>query len=159
MNNTNISERYYNLWILLNHTRHAIYRIRELELSRYGITTEQGRLLFVLFKLGGSATPTELSKHLFRQSHTISSLVNRMVAKNLVKRMKDPINKKTVIITLTEDGQDILKQVIKIESIESVMSSLSEREIKQLNKILRVLFNKAMRSHGLENRLFITPEY
>jgi DNA-binding MarR family transcriptional regulator len=140
------SDRDYNLWILLNHTRHAIYRARELELSQYGLTAEQGRLLYVVQVLGDAATPTEIAKHVFRVSHTISSLVDRMEKKGLVRRERDSHNKKIVRIALTAMGQDLLSQVTKRESLHKIMEGLSETKRKQMQSALEILLRRAISS-------------
>ena len=140
MNNDDAAGQYYSLWILLNHTRHAIYRARDGELGKFGISAEQARLLYVVKSLGENATPTEISKRVFRQSHTISSLVSRAEAKGLLERGKDPKSKKKVMITLTPRGQEILDEAKKMESLQKIWSGLSETDLQQLEKILRSLF-------------------
>jgi DNA-binding MarR family transcriptional regulator len=148
--------RDYNLWILLNHTRHAIYRARELELSQYGITAEQARLLFVVQILRNRATPGEIAKHVFRASHTISSLVARTEKKGLVKKVKDLDSKKSVRIALTQTGQEALDQVLKMESIHQIMSGLSETKGKQLEANLKILLHRAIQMIGLDDGVDIS---
>ena len=145
MSSRSYPEREYNLWILFNHTRHAIYRARELELDHYGITAEQGRLLFVVQNLGSKATPTEIGKHVFRASHTISSLVDRTEKKGLVKRVKDLNSKKMVRIALTNTGQEVLDRVLEMESIQEIMAGLSETKRDQLEGCLEILYRRALR--------------
>jgi DNA-binding MarR family transcriptional regulator len=142
------SDRDYNLWILLNHTRHAIYRARELELNQYGLTAEQGRLLYVVHVLGDAATPTEIAKHVFRVSHTISSLVDRMEKKGLVRREKDPRNKKIVRIALTATGHDLLGRVTERKSLHRIMEGLTETKRKQVQLALEILFHRAIQECG-----------
>jgi DNA-binding MarR family transcriptional regulator len=150
-------ERDYNLWILLNHTRHAIYRARELELNRHGITAEQGRLLFVVKDLGQKATPSEIAKHVFRASHTISSLVDRTEKKGLVKRVKDLDSKKSVRIALTREGEAVLNKVLEMDSIHRIMSGLSEAKGKQMEASLEILLRRAVQLISLDNEVDISP--
>lgn len=141
----------YNLWILLNHTRHAIYRARELELSQYDITVEQARMLVVVDVLKEKALPTEIARHLFRESHTISSLIDRMENKELVVRVKDPFNKKIVKVRLTPKGQKVLSQVKNMSSLHTIMSGLSPRKQQQLKSCLEILMHRTM--HYLDRDL------
>ena len=134
----------YNLWILLNHTRHAIYRARELELSQYGITNEQARLLFAVNMLKEKAIPTEIAKQAFRETHTISSLVDRMAKKGLVRRVKDPNSKKIVRIVLTDEGEHILHQAMRRESLHKIISGLSETQYEQTKACLKILMQRAL---------------
>jgi DNA-binding MarR family transcriptional regulator len=142
----------YNLWILLNHTRHAIYRARELELGRYGITNEQARLLFAVNMLKEKATPTEIAKQAFRETHTISSLVDRMAKKDLVKRVKDQNSKKIVRIVLTDEGKRILQQAMERESLHKIISSLSETQYEQVKECLKILMQHALRELKLQDK-------
>jgi DNA-binding MarR family transcriptional regulator len=154
--NDTFPEREYNRWILLNHTRHAIYRAREMELNQYGITAEQGRLLFVVANLGNRATPSEIAKHVFRASHTISSLVDRTEKKGLVKRVKDLNSKKSVRIALTEQGQEIMGKVLEMNSIHKIMSGLSDAKGKQMESCLEILLRRAMHLISLDNEVDIS---
>jgi DNA-binding MarR family transcriptional regulator len=141
-------EKEYNLWILLNHTRHAIYRARELELDKDNITVEQARLLYVFDGLKGQGTPTEIAKYLFRESHTISSLIDRMVKKDLVKRVKDPCNKKIVRVMLTPRGQGLLQKTTVIDSIHRIMYGLNNEQLVQLKTCLDILMQRASQQIG-----------
>jgi len=136
-------EKEYNLWILLNHTRHAIYRARESELTQYDITVEQARLLYVVNALKDKAIPTEIARHLFRESHTISSLIDRMEHKYLVKRVKDPGNKRIVKIILTKKGLKTLNETMVMDSIHRIISGLSEKQMPQLETSLKILMERA----------------
>ena len=149
-------ERDYNLWILLNHTRHAVYRARERELNQYGITAEQGRLLFVVANLGNRATPSEIAKHVFRASHTISSLVNRTEKKGLVKRVKDLESKKSVRIALTEQGQEVMAKVLEMDSIHKIMSGLSTARGKELEACLEILIRRAVHLISPDNEVDVS---
>jgi DNA-binding MarR family transcriptional regulator len=146
-------KREYDLWILLNHTRHAIYRLRELELNQYGITVEQARLLFVVNTLGNKAVPTEIARYLFRESHTISSLIGRMEKKEMVKRVKDLDNKKFVNVILTKKGQEILKKTMVMDSLHDIMSGLSQEQQIQLEFCLETLISSAIQQINDKNRL------
>jgi DNA-binding MarR family transcriptional regulator len=136
-------EKEYNLWILLNHTRHAIYRARESELIQYDITVEQARLLYVVNSLKDKAIPTEIARHLFRESHTISSLIDRMEQKYLVKRVKDLSNKRIVKIILTKKGLKALNETMVMGSIHRIISGLSEEQMTQLDSSLKTLMERA----------------
>ena len=46
----------HDLWMFFTHTRYAIYRAREKELQRYGVSPEQVGVLFIVQALGNRAT-------------------------------------------------------------------------------------------------------
>jgi len=109
------SSKYYSdddsdqdLWLLLTHTRYAVFRAREKELQRYGVSPEQVGLLFVVQALGPKATPAAISRHIIRQPHTVSALVDRMAKRGLVKKVKDLDRKNLVRVVMTEKGKKLL---------------------------------------------------
>ena len=65
-----------DMWLLLTHARYAVFRAREKELQRYGVSPEQVGLLFVVQALGAQATPAAISRQILRQPHTVSALVD-----------------------------------------------------------------------------------
>ncbi len=76
------SDEDHDLWLLLTHTRYAIYRAREKELQRYKVSPEQTSVLFIVQALGNRATPSEISRFILRQPHTVSALIERMAKRD-----------------------------------------------------------------------------
>ena len=139
-----------DLWLLLTHTRYAIFRSREKELQRYGVSPEQVGLLFVVQALGNKATPAALSRHIIRQPHTVSALVGRMARRGLVKKVKDLDRKNLVRVVMTEKGQKTYELSTKRGPIHRILNSLSEDEKKVLKDILERLLTKARKEIGLD---------
>lgn len=145
--NTHLSaDEDYSLWVLLHQARDVIFRARENELRQYDVTTMQAAVLFVIDAIEGKATPTEISRWLLREPHTVSVLLTRMEKEGLVSKAKDPGKKGLVNVTLTEKGRQVLSQSMKRESIRKVMSCLSDEEREQLRSSLEKL-----RDNGLNN--------
>ncbi len=69
-----------------------------------GLTMPQASLLGILGAAAQPLTATEISRRLMRQSPSTTMLVDRMCAKGLLERMKDPKNRHAVMIRLTEEG-------------------------------------------------------
>jgi DNA-binding MarR family transcriptional regulator len=139
-----------DLWFLLTHTRYAIFRARELELQRYGITPEQVSLLFVVRALGEKATPAALSRQLLRQPHTVSAIVDRMENRGLVKKVKDLDRRNLIRVAITEKGQKAFEQSTKRGPIHRIMGELSEKEKKKFRKYLETMFAAARKETGMD---------
>jgi MarR family transcriptional regulator, 2-MHQ and catechol-resistance regulon repressor len=139
-------------WKILNLTRNAIYRARELELARFGLTVEQSMILSLLSNRGGSATSKTIEDLTMRQHNSISALINRMIKTKMVTKKKNPDNKKTEIL-ITRYGEELYKKV-PIHSLEMVFSSLTEEDNAQLFHYLNILLNKARDLLGIS---FIPP--
>jgi DNA-binding MarR family transcriptional regulator len=147
-----------DLWLLFTHTRYAIFRARELELQRYGITPEQVSLLFVVQALGKKATPAALSRQLLRQPHTVSALVERMEKRGLIKKLKDLDRKNLVRVVVTEKGRKAFEQSTKRGPIHRIMGELNPVEKKKFRKHLETIFAIARKETGLDRDRFPPSE-
>ena len=153
MENFECRDQHQNLCLLLAQTRDAIYRARRKQLRRYNITPRQSVALFVIHSAGDKATPANISRWLFRESHTVSELLSRMERQGLVRRVKDLGKKNLVRIELTEKGRKTYHQSAKQQSISDVMSSLSEEECQQLMSYLQILRDNAMKELGMKHEM------
>jgi MarR family transcriptional regulator, organic hydroperoxide resistance regulator len=159
------STKYYSaedddqdLWLLLTHTRYAIFRAREKELQRYGVSPEQVGLLFVVQALGNKATPAALSRHILRQPHTVSALVDRMAKRGLVKKVKDLDRKNLVRVVMTEKGQKTYDLSTKRGPIHRILNTISPEEKKDFRETLEKLLARARKEIGLDREEILPPE-
>jgi DNA-binding MarR family transcriptional regulator len=139
-----------DLWLLLTHTRYAIFRAREKELQRYGVSPEQVGLLFVVQALGNKATPAALARHIIRQPHTVSALVDRMARRGLVKKVKDLDRKNLVRVVMTEKGKKTYDLSTKRGPIHRIFNSMSTPEKKEFRRHLEKLLVTARKEIGLD---------
>jgi DNA-binding MarR family transcriptional regulator len=140
----------YRLWAIMTQVRWAIHRLRQLELSKIGVTPEQVALLICAEALGNKATPAEIARWRRRNPNTISSLVNRMVKLGLVTKTNDLKRKDMIRVSLTEKGKKLHDTLTRENSISEVFSVLSDSEKKQLEKTLKILRTKAFIVLGIE---------
>lgn len=143
---TNIdSARDYELWVLLHQLCHAISRAREAELRTIGITLVQAAVLFIVNTVEGPATPALISRWLFRKSHSVSELLERMEKEGLVKRVKNAGRKHSTRVVLTEKGEQAYQRArAELRSISEVFSCLSEEERSDFETNLKMLRKKAL---------------
>jgi DNA-binding MarR family transcriptional regulator len=139
----------YELWLLLTRARYAVYRARERELQRYGLTPEQAQVLAILHYSEEKVSPGSLAQLVLLKPHTMSALINRMEKKGLVKKVNDLERKNMVRVTLTEKGKKAHEITSKRSPIHHVMSVLSEEESEQFHQTLNKILNKAGEELGL----------
>jgi DNA-binding MarR family transcriptional regulator len=140
------------LWLLLEQTRNAILKARELELEQYGVSAVQSGVMFVIHTLGGSARPAEIARWLVREPHSISGLLSRMEADGLVRREPDPERKNAISIVLTEKGRYTCDMTFKRESVKQILSSLEDDERGRLMGSLIKLRDRALKDRRVRNR-------
>ena len=139
----------YGLIVLLGLTRRMVEKLRQEELSRYGLRHRQASVLFYTQLLGGEVTYRDLARWMFRDYHTISAIVNRMEKDGLVRKIKHRDEKKNIRIVLTTKGQEAYQQAMKRESIHQMMSYLSKEERQQLRSSLEKLQNAVLKALGM----------
>ena len=150
MQDVSLDDQDYRLWVVLLHTRHAIYKARTRELRRFGISPIEASVLFSTQVNRGTVALSELSRCLLREPHSVSQLITRMEKKGLVRKVKDLDRKNLVSVVMTEKGQQAYDQSTGREAIHYVMSSLSEEERQQLSSCLEKLLGKAAMELGMD---------
>lgn len=150
----------HELYLLFSKARYLTFRAREKELQRYRLTPEQAQMLFTVKTLNGRTTPTELSRVLLRQPHTVSALVERMEQKGLVKKFKDLGRKNLVRVVLTEQGEKAYEVTAKRGPIHRIMSSLNDMEREYFQQCLEKIMQKARAELGMDrDKLPSSEEY
>ena len=148
------SDADHDMWLLLTHTRYAVYRAREKELQRYGVSPEQVGVLFIVQALGNRATPSEISRYIMRQPHTVSALIERMEAKGFVKRIHDLDKRNLVRVSMTDKGQRIYETSTKRGPIHRIMAVLSDDERTQFRLLLEKVHSQARKEIGLDREKY-----
>ena len=144
----------FNLSRLLFQTRHAMFKARDRELAKYGITTEQAAVLFCVKANKYHPTLAEISRWLIRESHTITNLVKRMEQAGLVKKYADLKKKNHVRVSLTEKGEEAFEKSIIREHYHRVMAVLSQEERQVLWSSLQKLRDEALKEIGMDKPPF-----
>ena len=134
----------YELWRLLSKVRRVIFKVRERELAKYGITPEQCGVLYIIKRADEPPSQLYISRIMMIEPHTMSGLVKRMELKGLLKRERNPRRKNVTRIIITEKGEEAYRiSMAKRESISNIMLGLPEEELEQLSVHLNKVFERA----------------
>jgi len=139
-----ITDHKHMLGTLVQQVRDLLVKAKNNDLKQFDITVRQLAVLDIISILGNKATPTEISMRLLRQPHSISSLLARMEKRGLVTRAVNPEMKKSVNISLTKKGRQVLNNAMETETVREIMSCLTEKELQQLITSLKELRNTAI---------------
>jgi DNA-binding MarR family transcriptional regulator len=122
------------------HVYNNILREGQRFLRRYRLTPIQLDVITLLSSAEG-ITQQELSKHLLTTKSNITSLIDRMERKGLVERHIDAYDKRCYRLFLTQKSKHLLECVLPEykKRISQFFSTLSERERKQLQSLLKRL--------------------
>jgi DNA-binding MarR family transcriptional regulator len=140
-----------NLYILLDQVDSIITTAVELELKHLRISQPQARVLTMLSREGEPATIEELSNWTLKEFNSVSTLINRMEKKDLIKKTKKPGDLKTYV-TLTEKGSELYHRRVTERSIHLIFEKLSSEEKSALNSMLKKLRDITRDLLGLDYR-------
>ncbi|MBN1189382.1 MAG: MarR family transcriptional regulator [Dehalococcoidales bacterium] len=133
----------HDLFLLFSRARYMVFRAREKELQKCGITPEQSQILFVSQGLDGQVTPAEIARLYQLKRHTVSSMVARMEKMGYVKRVRDLKRKNMIRVTITEKGRQYYESSLKRESIHRIMNVLNEKDRDHFIKCLKKIITRA----------------
>jgi DNA-binding MarR family transcriptional regulator len=115
----------------------TIERIKSF-LSKEDITHQQYNILRIL--RGSFPEPLstlQIRERMLDKMSDTSRIVDRLVAKELVKKVTCPKDKRLVDVTITEKGQKLLKKLdAEAGHMDEVMNNLTEEEAEQLSILL-----------------------
>jgi DNA-binding MarR family transcriptional regulator len=142
----------YRLYCLYKQTFEAIYKAREAELRKHGITPEQAITLIMLHTMGKEATPTRLASWLFREPNSALTQLRRMQKMGLIKMDSDKKNKHIIRIQITEKGYKSYNNDIKYSSASNALEVLSGTERQQFLSILHKVRKQALNNLKLNRK-------
>ena len=97
--------------------------------SEAGIEPQQHQLLLALTGLPDGVAPTigELAERLQIRHHSTVELVSRLSQRDLVRRVKNPADRRQVFVEMTDDGQEIMARLsaVHLEELHRVGPELA----------------------------------
>jgi DNA-binding MarR family transcriptional regulator len=116
-------------------------RRQEAVFSRFGLNRGEVGALSALRIAGPphQLSPTRLGKGLMLSSAGVTSRVDRLERRGLVRRLPDPDDRRGVIVELTEQGRDVVDAAVAALTVSDrdLMERLDPTEAEQLERLLR----------------------
>jgi DNA-binding MarR family transcriptional regulator len=118
-------------------------RRQEEVFGRFGLSRGEVGALSAL-RISGppyQLSPTRLAKGLMLSSAGITSRIDRLERRGLVRRLDDPDDRRGVIIELTDQGRDVVDEAVAALAISDrqLLERLDPAEVDQLEGLLRKL--------------------
>ena len=115
-------------------------RALEETLKEYDLTWGEWKVLGSLI-LGECDSPGELSSGLEVSSGAMTNRLDRLEEAGLIRRVRDPDDRRGVKLELTDDGERVWTESTSAQARKEalVASALTKREQTQLNSLLRKL--------------------
>lgn len=111
--------------------------------STYGLRNGEFDVLKALRATGPpyAMTPTDLSRSLLVSPAGITDRVDRLTQKDWVERMPDPLDRRSLQVTLTPEGHDVIDAALTDHVVTQTkqLAKLTAREQATLNRLLHKL--------------------
>lgn len=108
-------------------------------LKVHGLHLASAQALAVLEGAPGPLTPNEISAHLHLTSGSVTSLLDGLEGRDLVRREQHPDDRRKVLVSITPAGRALvdayLPETVAIQT--AVFASLSQRDLVALNGYLQ----------------------
>ncbi|MCP4167777.1 MAG: MarR family transcriptional regulator [Chloroflexi bacterium] len=97
------------------------------ELSGLKLTVPQFFTLSTLVNLGGKSTMGQLAKATHQVSATMTGIIDRLVRDELVDRRRDDGDRRTVLVSITPAGQDLVENAWDrtLKSLDDVVLNMN----------------------------------
>ncbi|GAB3507757.1 hypothetical protein GCM10027341_42790 [Spirosoma knui] len=129
---------YHYLIANLHKTDGYIFNYFGQKLAPFDLSVQQYIVLRLLSKVyPDSLTAGQLKEKMTDINPDLTRLVDRLVAKQLIVREVDPQNRRRVNLRLTEESNRFVETVaVEFNDFESIVSHLTEGEVRTLNTLL-----------------------
>jgi DNA-binding MarR family transcriptional regulator len=111
--------------------------------AEHGVDVAEGDVLFTLRRAGTPyrLSPSEISAALLVSSGTLTSRLDRLEGKGLIKRVPHPSDRRSVEVELTPAAVKLADKAVHrhVDNERRMLAPLSEREQAQLDGLLRKL--------------------
>jgi DNA-binding MarR family transcriptional regulator len=111
----------------------------------YGFTLAEGDLLFTLRRAGAAQRmlPSELSASLLVSSGTMTSRLDRLEARDLIRRIPNPDDRRSVLVELTDPGRKVANKAVTqhVAAEQSMLEVLSKRDRVELDRLLSTIIH------------------
>lgn len=124
-------------YLQLMKTTKAIQERIRVEIINNGLNVTEFSVLEVLY-LKGKQTIQQIGNSILVSSGSMTYVIDKLEQKGLLKRNACPDDRRVIHVTLTEDGNDLMKQIMPNHSnlVNYMFDSLNEEESQTLVKLL-----------------------
>src|SRR6185312_12352273 len=133
-----------HLWLVLWKVYSAVSRMAENSIASTGLCSSDFRVLEILLHKGPLPVNT-IGQKVGLTSGSISVAVDRLRTKRFVERRNAPNDRRTHLVSLTEDGRSLIEGAFKRHAteMEELLSCLSTQERGEMAAVLKKLGKSA----------------
>jgi DNA-binding MarR family transcriptional regulator len=111
--------------------------------AEHGLQVGEADVLFTLFRAGPPhrLSPTQLAESTLVATGTMTSRLDKLEARGLVRRIPNPEDRRSLSVELSGEGRELVDGLVAehVENEAQMLSTLSDREREQLTRLTRKL--------------------
>lgn len=135
-----LSKRRLKMWVrMLAVTRRAEAHLREYLRAEHGTTLPRFDVMAALWRRREGVRMSELSRMLLVSNGNATAVVDRLEADGLVRRSQSDADRRTVHVTLTDEGARRFEGLARGHEaeVDRIFANLPEAEIEALTGLLK----------------------
>jgi DNA-binding MarR family transcriptional regulator len=132
-----------DLGFLMARTHRAMRRWLLSHLDPLDITYEQFRVLNALCDQD-RVSQVNLAERVNADTTSLARMLDRMENAGLVTREAEPADSRVNLVTLTENGRQIMKRLIPVRdrALQTALQALNEKEVNELKRLLNMIYKE-----------------
>jgi DNA-binding MarR family transcriptional regulator len=123
-----------------------IHRTLDETLADFGLDMGDYKVLNTLSQIGEPfrSTPGRLAKRMELSSGAMTNRLDGMEKADLIRRLPDPDDRRSVVVELTDHGHEVIQKAIGVQAQKESLfaAALDPKEKEQLNGLLRKLMRE-----------------
>lgn len=119
----------------ISYTANYLANLSDKFFEPYGISSQQYNVLRILRGAKKPITVSDIKSRMVEKTPNTTRLMDKLCAKELIKRARSEEDRRTVYSEITENGLDLLAQIDKKEH-DMPTQQITEAEAKELNRLL-----------------------
>ena len=137
INQTNFRNEYQKAAINIIYTFNWMTERTKAMFDKEDITPQQFNILRILRGAGKPISTLQIRQRMLDKMSDTSRIVDRLLAKGLVKKNTCPGDKRLVDVSITDKGKKMLERMDLLSpEMDALLSNLSDADAKLLNKLL-----------------------
>ncbi len=155
---TDRERRALDTYIKLSRATAAVDSLINRPLAEHALTTSQFGVLEAIWHLG-PLTHGEVGRKLLKSSGNVTVVIDNLVRRGLVRRVRDEHDRRVSRVALTDAGSELLQRVFPahVRRVVDAFAGLEEDELRQLGALLKRL-GKAAAAEVSRSGTGLTPD-
>jgi DNA-binding MarR family transcriptional regulator len=149
-------------WVLITELYWMSYKLLERRFYHLGVSASQARVLAILHFSDEPIKPSLVATLLFQETQSITGILHRIESRGWVRRLPDPSDRRAVGLELTDKGQEIAGEILRISEdlyADLFDAALSANDKRSLETILKKVRSLAFRLPETDFKLRRAQQY